>query len=158
MFECDIAHRRSVAGLCMLYKIRFNPMHPLNGAVPGPYAPVRVTRSALVAHWYTYAPPHSKTSLYRKSFIPFSVSFWNDLADPVFDVVGLAGFKSMDNVFVGLSCSIPTIVFYCFLLSFLSNYRLVLWGLGGIVGLGIVGLIGCNHSLCPPSSLLSFGS
>ena len=37
VFECDIAHRRSVAVMCMLYKIRCNPMHPLNGALPGPY-------------------------------------------------------------------------------------------------------------------------
>ena len=29
MLECDIADRRSVALLCMLYKIRCNPMHPL---------------------------------------------------------------------------------------------------------------------------------
>ena len=27
VFVCDIAHRRSVALLCMLYKIRCNPMH-----------------------------------------------------------------------------------------------------------------------------------
>ena len=57
VFECDIAHRRFVEVLCMLYKIRSNPMHPLNGALPGPYVPVRVTRGALVAHRYTYAPP-----------------------------------------------------------------------------------------------------
>ena len=36
VFECDIAHRRSVAVLCMLYEIRCNPVHPLNGALPGP--------------------------------------------------------------------------------------------------------------------------
>ena len=42
VFEFDIAHRRSVAVLCMLYKIRCNPMHPLNDALPGPYVPVRV--------------------------------------------------------------------------------------------------------------------
>ena len=53
MFECDIAHRRSVAVLCMLYKIRCNPMHPLNDEQPGPYVPARVTRGALVAHPYT---------------------------------------------------------------------------------------------------------
>ena len=40
VFECDIFHRRSVAVLCMLYKIRCNPVHPLNGALPGPYVPV----------------------------------------------------------------------------------------------------------------------
>ena len=48
VFECDIAHRRSVAILCMLYKIRCNPVHPLNGALPGPCVPVLVTRGALV--------------------------------------------------------------------------------------------------------------
>ena len=50
VFECDIAYRRSVAVLCVLYKVRRNPMHPLNGALPGPYVPVRVTRGALVEH------------------------------------------------------------------------------------------------------------
>ena len=28
-FECDIAHRRSVSILCMLYKIKCNSVHPL---------------------------------------------------------------------------------------------------------------------------------
>ena len=50
VFECEITHRRSVAVLCMLYKIRCNQVHPLNGALPVPYVPVRVTRGALVAH------------------------------------------------------------------------------------------------------------
>ena len=36
VFECDLAHLRSVAVLCMLYKIRCNPMHPLRGALPVP--------------------------------------------------------------------------------------------------------------------------
>ena len=94
VFECDIAHRRrSVAVLCMLYKIRCNPMHPLNDALPGPCVPVRVTRDALVAHQFTYAKQH------RKNFVPLSVSLWNDLADPVFDGLGLAGFKSKANTF-----------------------------------------------------------
>ena len=41
VFECDISHRRSVAVLSMLYKIRCNPLHPHNVALPGPYVPVR---------------------------------------------------------------------------------------------------------------------
>ena len=45
VFECGISHRRPVAILCMLYKIRCNPVHPLNGALPGPYVPARVTPS-----------------------------------------------------------------------------------------------------------------
>ena len=75
VFECDISHRRSVAVLCMLYKIRCNLVHPLNGALPRPYVSVQVTRGALVAHRYTYAPPRCQTSQYRITFIPLSVSF-----------------------------------------------------------------------------------
>ena len=62
VFECDIAYRRSVAILCMLYKIRCNPVQPLNIALPGPYVPVRVTSGALVAHRFTYALPRCRTS------------------------------------------------------------------------------------------------
>ena len=97
VFEYDISHCRSVAVLCMLYKIRCNPVHPLNGALPGPYVPARVTRGALVVHRYTYAPPRCKTLQCSRTFIPFSVSLWNDLANPVFGGVGLAGFKSRAN-------------------------------------------------------------
>ena len=39
MFECDIAHRRSVVVLTMLYEIRCNPMHLLYGALSEPYVP-----------------------------------------------------------------------------------------------------------------------
>ena len=97
VFECDISHRRSVAVLCMLYKIRCNPVHPLNGALPGPYVPARVTCGSLVAHRYTYEPAHCRTLQYSRTFIPFLVSLWKDLASPVFDGVGLAGFKTRAN-------------------------------------------------------------
>ena len=100
VFECDIAHSRSVAVLCMLYKNWCNPVHPLNDALPGPYVPVRITRGALVALRYTYAPPCCRTSQYCRTFIPFTVSLWNDLANPVFDGVGLTGFKSRTNAFL----------------------------------------------------------
>ena len=100
VFARDLAHRRSVSVLCMLYKIRCNPMHPLYGALPVPYVPVRVTRGAVIAHRYTYVPPRCRTSQYRLTFMPFSVSLWNDLSDPVFDGVGLAGFKSRANAFL----------------------------------------------------------
>ena len=98
--DCDLAHRRSVVVLCMLFKIRGNPMHPLSGALPVPYVQVRVTRGDLFAHRNTYAPPRFRTSQYCRTFIPLLVSLWNDLADPVFDRVGLAGFKSRANTFL----------------------------------------------------------
>ena len=71
-------------------------MHPLNDAVPGPDVPVRVTSSALVAHRYTHAPPRTRNSQYRRTFVPL----WNHLADPVFDGVGLERFKSRGNAFL----------------------------------------------------------
>ena len=90
------------------------PKHPLSGALPGPYVPVRVTRGALVAHWFSYAPPRCRTSQYRRTFVPLSVSLWNDLRDPVFDGVGWAGFKSRDNFFffaLLLALFLPSTVF-----------------------------------------------
>ena len=100
VLNCHLSHRRSVAVLCMLYKIRCNPKHPLCDALPVPYVPVRVTRGALITHRYTFAPPRCRTSQYRRTFIRLSVSLWNDLVDPVFDGVGLAGFKSRSNAFL----------------------------------------------------------
>ena len=99
VFECDLAHRRYVEVLCLLYKIRCNPMHPLCGALPVPYVLVRVTRGA-IAHRFTYAPHRCRTAQYRRTFFPLSVSLWNDLSDPVFDGVGPAGFKSRANAFL----------------------------------------------------------
>ena len=60
-------------------------MHPLYGALPVPYVPVRVTRGALVAHRHTYAPPRCRTSQYCRTFIPLPVSLWNDLDAALFD-------------------------------------------------------------------------
>ena len=100
-------------GVCgsMLCKIRCNPMHYLHGALPLPNVPVRVTRGAVIAHQYTYEPPRSRTSQYRRTFIFLSLSLgtilvpqysmvWEDSrAGPmpclVFDGVG--GFKSRAN-------------------------------------------------------------
>ena len=134
--NCDLSHRRSVAVLCMLYKIVCYPMHPLCGGLLVPYVPVRGTRGTLIAHQYTHAPPRCRTSQYRRTFIPLSVSLWNDLVDPVFDGVGLAGFKSRSKPFCWHSCSL---LFWLqlFSVSFLLLYRLVVWGLG-------FGLIGCQ--------------
>ena len=39
VFKCNLAHRRSVAALCMLFKFKSNPMHPSSGTLPLPYVP-----------------------------------------------------------------------------------------------------------------------
>ena len=79
VLECNLARRRSVAELCILC----NPMHPLSGALPLSYVPARFTRGALVAHRHSFAPPRCWTSQFRRSFVPLSVSLWNDLSDRV---------------------------------------------------------------------------
>ena len=57
------------------------------------------------------------------------MSLWNDLADPIFDSVGLAGFKSWGNVFLlAQVVSFLSVVFYYFPFSLLSLHTLVLWG------------------------------
>ena len=43
VFECDLAHCRSVAVLCMQYKIRCNSLHPFSHPVP-----VWLTRGAVI--------------------------------------------------------------------------------------------------------------
>ena len=74
VLECNLAHRRSVAELCMLFNIKSNPLHPLSGALPMPYVPARVTPGALVDHGHSFAPPSCRTSQCRRSFVPLSVS------------------------------------------------------------------------------------
>ena len=57
--------------------------------------------------------------------MPLSVSFWIDLADPVFDGVGLAGFKTRANAFLVAQASLALLqssTIFTFLL-FLSICR-----------------------------------
>ena len=113
----------------MLCKIRCIPMHSLNDALPGPYVPVRITRGALVAHRYTYL---CATSLQN---LAVQQNFWSSLSVPLewscwprVRWCPTGGFQEQGQCFfIGLSYSIPTIVFYYFSLSLLPVYRLVLW-------------------------------
>ena len=92
---------------------------------------MRVTRGALVAHRYTYEGLRCRTSQYSRTFIPLSVSFWNDLANRNRSMVWACWIQEQGQCFfIGLSSSIPNIVFYFFPLSLLSVYWLVLCGWG----------------------------
>ena len=124
VFKSDIAHRRSVAVLSMMYKIRCNPMRPHYGALPLPLCQCGFFGCTAV---YIYAPPRCRTSQHRKTFIPLSVSLWNDLADPVFDCVGLYRFLEL-----GQYLFIDTFCFLVFFLSPLSFYIFGITGLGSL--------------------------
>ena len=83
----------------MLYKIKCNPMHPLYGALPVSYVPVRVTCGVLDPHRYTVlvlllaAGPRNTAGLL---FPPLYLCLM--LLVTEFDGVGLSGFKSRANV------------------------------------------------------------
>ena len=142
VFECNIAHRGSVAVICILYKIRCSPMHPLHGALPVPYVSVRVTRGALVTHRYTYAPPRCRTTQYHSTFIPISVSLERSCRHCIRGC-GTGGFQEQGQCFfIGLSCSLLV----CLLLFSLSLLSFIGW----YCGAGVFGLKGCK-SLSPKS-------
>ena len=129
MFECDLAYRRSVAVLCMLYKIRCNPLHPLYGVLPVPYVPVRVTRGAVIEPRYTYAPPRCRTSQYSRLLFPFQCLCGTILVTPYTMVWDWQVSRAGPMPFYWPSCSLP----FCLLLfsrSLFSFYGLVFWGWG----------------------------
>ena len=76
VFECNIAHRRFVAVLCMMYTIRCNPRYSLYGALPLPCVQARLIRGALVAHRHTYICASSLQNLTvsHDFYFPLSVS------------------------------------------------------------------------------------
>ena len=94
VLECNLAHRRSVAELCMFFKIKSNLMHPLRGALPLLYVPHRVTHGTFVAHRHLFVPPRRRSSQcrrssqHRRTLVLLAVSLKNDLSDPEFNGVG----------------------------------------------------------------------
>ena len=106
----------------MLFKIKSNPC--ILGALPLSYVPLRVIRGALEA--LVRASSLKDFSVSQK-LCALSVSLWNDLSDPVFDGVGLAGFKSRTNAFLLARSALS---FLSLFLSFSFFHGLVVWGWG----------------------------
>ena len=92
----------------------------------------------MVAHWYTYGTPRCRTSQYCRTFIPLSVSLWNDLADLYSTVWGWR-----------VSRAEPTVLFYCpkqlypSLSSTIFPFLFFL-SIGWYCVAGFFGLIGCR--------------
>ena len=110
LFEFDIAYHQSGAVLCILCKIRSNPIT------------IFITILTVCAS-EGYTRFFGRTSIYslQSLAVPeLSVSLWNDLSDPVFDGVELAWVKRKANAFfIILSCSFP---FYLPLFLFSSFF------------------------------------
>ena len=112
----------------MLYKIRCNPVHPLNVL----YLDRMCQHELHVVFW-----SHISTLVQCLAAEPCNTAgllfpYWcpsgTVLLTPYSTVCDCWVSRAGPMFFIGLSCSISTIVFYCFSLSLLSVYRLVLWG------------------------------
>ena len=123
----------------MLFKIKSNTMHPLSGALPLPYVPARVTRGALVTPGALVAPSRSRISQYRRTFVPLSVSLWNDLIVTLCLIVWDWLVSRAEPM---LSCWHDLLFLKCLLL-----FYLLLLSMGWLCGVGVFGLIECSHSL-----------
>ena len=124
VLESNLDHRRSVAVLCMLSRLRVTQCIWWVAHLPLPYVPERVTRcsSAFVGN------PLCRTSHYLRTFAPLSVSLWNDFSDPVLHGVGLAVIRA-EPMF---SCR-PNLLFfvYCYFHFFVLPFHgLAVWGRG----------------------------
>ena len=146
VFKCDISHRRSVAVLCMLYKIRCNPVHPLNGALPGPCVPVRVTLGALVAHRYTYGPSRCRTLQFSRTFIPSRCPSGTILLTPYSMVWDWRVSRAGPMLLYWPKLLYPN---YSLLLSFAFSSFCLLYCTAGVFGL--VGCISLSLSLALPT-------
>ena len=131
------AHRRSVAELCMLFKINSNPMHPLSGALSLPYVPARVTRGALVAHRHSFAASRCRTSHYRRTFV--SQCLFGTILVTLCLMVCDWRVSRAEPV---LSCWHDLLFLFCLLL-----FYLFLPSMGWLCWDGVFGLIECSHSL-----------
>ena len=102
LVQCDLWHRRNVAALCMLHKIRSNADHPLHPRLPPPFVPARALRHHVQCHAHQLAPIHCRTGQYQRSFEPRVSSLRNNLGyDVVFDG-GLQRFKTTTHRYLRL--------------------------------------------------------
>ena len=91
VFECDIARRRSVAVLSMLIRSGITRCTLL--MVLYLYRMCQCELHSVLCSCITSAYSCASSLQYSRTFIPISVSLWNDHADPAFDDMGLAGIK-----------------------------------------------------------------
>ena len=66
LVQCNLQHRRNVAALCMLFKIRANVFHPLNAYLPLPYEPARELRRHARHHDHQLTAINCRTSQYQR--------------------------------------------------------------------------------------------
>ena len=90
----ELAERRRLACLSMLYKIFHDSSHPLHSGLPPPFVHVRATRFALALNEFAFSAIRFNTNQFARCFLPSSCKVWNDLPNEVFDCPNYKVFKS----------------------------------------------------------------
>ena len=130
VFECDVAHHRSVqccvccirssVTRCTLLMVRYLGRMCQCGLHAVLWLHIGILMRRLTAE------PRSTAEL----LFPSQCLSGTILLTPYSMVWDWRVSRAGQCFFIGISCSIPTIVFYNFFLSLLSVYRLALWGWG----------------------------
>lgn len=89
----DLGHRRSVASMCMFFKILGNPKHPLRILIPPNYVAPRLTRYNVAINSRALTPVRWFTSQYQRCFITRCVEAWNLLPGRLVELLDLQKFK-----------------------------------------------------------------
>ena len=128
MFECDLAHHRSVAvfyvcctksgvSQCTLFMVLYLS------------SMCRCMLHVVLWLHIDAAPPRCRISQYCRTFIPMSVSLWNNLGGPYSMLWDMRVSRAGPMFFYWPSYLLPFCLIL-FFLSLLSFYTLVLWGWG----------------------------
>ena len=90
----SLDHRRSVAALCIFYKIYNNPDHPMHSRLPEPAVFVRRTRRNQRLNSRSLRSVISVNSAqFNRSFLPCTVEAWNALPQVLVDAASMESFK-----------------------------------------------------------------
>ena len=89
----DLGHRRSVASMCMFFKILDNPKHPLHTLMPPNYIAPRLTRHSMAINSRALVPVRCLTTQYQRCFVPKCVGAWNLLPGHLVESLNLQKFK-----------------------------------------------------------------
>ena len=94
----NLTHRRSVAALCILFKILRNPGHPMHSRLPGPIQQLRRTRRGARMNSRARASALTPQSVqFNRTFLPHTVELWNFLPQTTVDSPNMDCFKRRVN-------------------------------------------------------------
>ena len=96
----DLSHRRSVASLCMFYKIFKNNCHPVHNFFPPFFNRIRETRGNIKLNNSAFRPPLCRTEQFKRDLIPRCIKYWNSLPDDTVSAPSIQSFKLGVNSFL----------------------------------------------------------